>query len=1185
MATSDLEQAYKDWSKRIARFTQAGLAPETYMPIAQHDLQKAYQTGAAPMTDLEANIAVAAVASGTPPITESPRHGSLLGTIASNVIPDVSNVINALPRGVYDTVKEAVTPSTYGQIFDILTKPDSAAAQAAAQKAGFTNLSPGQDIPDSALHNPLAAGYAAFRLLAQAPLVNLIPGVTDLANAATPAGRLSMEEHPVSTALDLAGVTGKLGEVAAGKIADSTGTDLATVDESSPLSALAKGHVVQAGLRAVDREGLARLVGGVNTERMLAAPAKTETGQRATDAGLGPGQKIARDAAKAAHVDVANRALSTAMNRMSGRVGVAAYRDERSLQKLFGKDLMHDTPRLEAFYQKMTLHPQDEWPQIMDSHELAVAHRIRDEIRPELEAQYGDQIVRTPEGVFPRQSPAAGHYMRMQKAQQVETTLAGRVESHRRMLERAQADAEAHVPLSRRKQVTKTDLARAERVQRATLRLQASEKKLAEATAKVKQHGDAYTRALHTTDIPSNLHPMLAEAIRQGTEQALEGRRQSVLADIPADKLRQAEALDRIDKEMKTVRGAIDEATLRGYLGKTEYEKLKTDSIDYLLQLAREGRAPLYFHSVHADGEYHALSTRIKPLDTAESQLLKHAFNLTTTLQTPFVGLLGESINIGARQGTRQVIHDALLPYSKARADLLPEYTARAQRRLDTGRVRYSTLDQETEALLKRDYVKWNPKTGATIPGAHHRPTDQYIPRDLYENFRHYTQGGQVDKFITGSKLYRGTMRVFRTSVLYGPRHFAHVVIGGLMPVAMAHPTAFRYIPRVWPVMSEILKGRMPATDLVPDELLRPFDFTTENGILREVDTRVGRKYGALLRQYWEQTGGRVTEGLARVEDTAQMMYQAIVNLDQIAKGADPMAALETARRVVVNMDSASPFERTIMKQVMPFYSFTRFATLFLLQLPFDHPIRVSMLASMSNQAIEEWGTGLPMSMISLLDIGSPDSLGNQFTVNLRNLNPFRSVANTFTLGGFFSGLNPAVQAMGAMMGIDTLSGTAQMYPEISYNAQTGDLQTTRPGGDMWTAIESFVPEVGVADAYLGLSSNFRYLRKEDPQAWRREMLSLLNIPFAPSSYNIPLVRGKVALNLYKGAEQALYDAKQSGSFSGDISRYNLVPADLNGLRSQLFTPQQIQASWNALKARYAQEYPGVNPAALVPKP
>ena len=83
MATSDLEQAYKDWSKRIARFTQAGLAPETYMPIAQHDLQKAYQTGAAPMTDLEANIAVAAVASGTPPITESPRHGSLLGTIAS----------------------------------------------------------------------------------------------------------------------------------------------------------------------------------------------------------------------------------------------------------------------------------------------------------------------------------------------------------------------------------------------------------------------------------------------------------------------------------------------------------------------------------------------------------------------------------------------------------------------------------------------------------------------------------------------------------------------------------------------------------------------------------------------------------------------------------------------------------------------------------------------------------------------------------------------------------------------------------------------------------------------------------------------------------------------------------------------------------------------------------------------
>lgn len=92
----------------------------------------------------------------------------------------------------------------------------------------------------------------------------------------------------------------------------------------------------------------------------------------------------------------------------------------------------------------------------------------------------------------------------------------------------------------------------------------------------------------------------------------------------------------------------------------------------------------------------------------------------------------------------------------------------------------------------------------------------------------------------------------------------------------------------------------------------------------------------------------------------------------------------------------------------------------------------------------------------------------------------------------------------------------------------------------------------------------------------------MFNIPFAPSNYNLPNVRGKTALNLYKGASQAIQNAQRSGNFTGDIGRYNLVPFN-NGNKTELYTPAQIETYWNQLKNEYEKEYPGVNIASLLP--
>jgi hypothetical protein len=78
-------------------------------------------------------------------------------------------------------------------------------------------------------------------------------------------------------------------------------------------------------------------------------------------------------------------------------------------------------------------------------------------------------------------------------------------------------------------------------------------------------------------------------------------------------------------------------------------------------------------------------------------------------------------------------------------------------------------------------------------------------------------------------------------------------------------------------------------------------------------------------------------------------------------------------------------------------------------------------------------------------------------------------------------------------------------------------------------------------------------------------------------------VRGNTALNLYKGAEQAMEDAQRTGNFSGNINRYNYVPMMSPSGKNELYTPSAVEAYYANLSAQYAGSEPGINPAAVNP--
>src|ERR1700722_2755455 len=117
MGKSQLQSAYQDWSVRVAKYEKAGIPSSVWQPIVTNDMQKTYQSDSEPMTNAEADIAVYSAWKGQSAVQESPRHSSGIfgdiSTIASNIIPDIGNVITSLPRGIGELGKDLVTPSTY----------------------------------------------------------------------------------------------------------------------------------------------------------------------------------------------------------------------------------------------------------------------------------------------------------------------------------------------------------------------------------------------------------------------------------------------------------------------------------------------------------------------------------------------------------------------------------------------------------------------------------------------------------------------------------------------------------------------------------------------------------------------------------------------------------------------------------------------------------------------------------------------------------------------------------------------------------------------------------------------------------------------------------------------------------------------------------------------------------------
>jgi hypothetical protein len=255
-----------------------------------------------------------------------------------------------------------------------------------------------------------------------------------------------------------------------------------------------------------------------------------------------------------------------------------------------------------------------------------------------------------------------------------------------------------------------------------------------------------------------------------------------------------------------------------------------------------------------------------------------------------------------------------------------------------------------------------------------------------------------------------------------------------------------------------------------------------------------------------------------------------------------------------------TPFERTAIKSVVPFYGFARHVLDYAATLPFDHPWRVSVLANIAHAEMEDWKSGWPQAWQSMFFFGKPDEYGRQRSIDTAGFNPFGDVANYARLAGFLTGdderslaaitsqMGPILQYGMRLAGVDPMAGSAELYQDTVFDPETGRLVSrSQHQNPLQEAANMFAPQVGFVLGNVMGANEWRELSRTDPAAASRQMMTRFGIPLVPKQVDRyeEMFKGEVA----RGEAQT--DARSEAVRTGDWSILDAYPG-LDGQRERL---------------------------------
>lgn len=597
------------------------------------------------------------------------------------------------------------------------------------------------------------------------------------------------------------------------------------------------------------------------------------------------------------------------------------------------------------------------------------------------------------------------------------------------------------------------------------------------------------------------------------------------------------------------------------------------------VKLIGQGLDPVWVHSVRE----HQFDSLLRTTPAAERYIIPastraKAFNMAPTLADTGVGLTATASSFIQSQGTEELIHSHVVPRlmtdEQVNAALQPQLARAVGKGIRPMRSQATTLD----ALRARNYERFDPATNwnFTTPrlNAIAKSKDLYLPKHVAEAVREMTRPPEPS--VVGRAARKSTA-IFKTSVLaFSPRFLANTFFGNFAMLAV------RGHFDDWASMREAFQMARDPLTFHPG-LSHGLDVLTADELFHDAfGNTLGKWYGKI-------TGS--AQGLYRATEFIENMQVAAAFLGGKKRAARHglseeeavRAGIMHANKTFIDWNGMTGIERQILRQVFPFYSFVRQTFYYVYSLPFDHPYRTSILSSFAENEAKDNADGLPQIFSSLFYLGAPDKMGNVKAIDTKAFDPFNDAGNLMTLRGFFSALHPLAQAVLESGGVNPITGTPQLYSESTIDEVTGKITAKRPSGFVFNAISNVVPQVGIVDHFAGITRDLRDMKTTNPEAYRRQLFSVLGIPFVPYNYNLAEIRGKTQMSRYRVAGQAASQAQITGRF-GEAERFNLIP-----FMGELVNPRALESVWGPAAERLkntplSKQIGPVSPKAVLPR-
>lgn len=985
-----------------------------------------------------------------------------------------------------------------------------------------------------------------LRNLAAAPIVRMVPGVQTAAGLTTSEGRKGLIQHPVGAALDVLPLAAGASKLA-GLVAP----------EGSVGEALQAGRPLQATLRAT---GAAATSLAPETAARISESTASVLRALRVDPESRMLQRVKSEADVTAHAKVQN----VIKNDIAPFLEHQMTDEEKKLlynEITNPRDFPNPTPEHEALIAKARELSRDQAKLAVERGEL---HPITIGDRTEYFATTGREgkIV---EGLRALDTHQTRLNARLRRLAQREQFVQQRIDRNTAIVQAAEERVRQYATSGQgvggryRQAIRALDKAKARLEQYTNDPFIARHKaSVAEQTARVAALNDQLIKDFIST-APARYHPMLEQELRARTI----ARAQTKYGNSPA---------------LEASLAKLKLGDVSDIWSKEEWDQVRQDVQTGWTRLVAAGYDPIHIHTVTESTMPGVLYGRpLAQRFTTPDVVKERVFDLRPRITDAAMGLTASAVEFIRASGTEQMILDHVMPLARTNDEVMKDmapFLHRLERKSPRG---ISSIGGSFEQIRGERWVKfdpaglWNFSTPRLEAIANER--DLYLPKHIAD------QVAEMSKPPTSNALTRGmnrTTAIFKVSVLTGPRHLAHVTLGGVMfMLGRAHIDDFLH----WKEAIDL--ARDPTK--MPSALSHGLDHMTTDQIFSEA---AGNKLGSMFSKALGPA-----KAMARAEEFVANFQRAMSYLGgkgrALRKGLSAEMAEEIgirhANKIFMDFNGYTSFERGIIKQVFPFYSFTRHILGYVLTYPIDHPLRASILSNIAEIHRKDLESGLPETFQNLFYLGPMGKDGNVSAIDLRTFNPMRDVGNMFSLRGFFTSLNPVAQAALQAGGVNPLTGSPQLYAEMQFDPVTGSMISKRPKDIALKTAEAIVPPISALDNFLGLSANIRAMKASSPLAARKSLFSALNIPFVPQTYNLPATKTKIEQRLYLDAQNKMTAATTTGDFS-EVSRYNLAPTPAK-FGGGIQRPADVQRTYDAIAKQLKARGVKAAPKAVLPTP